>query len=87
MLFETYSKLIPPLLAKIKENTPFDPDSSKAAYNAALRAKVLTCLRGLFPAGTLTNMRIFGNGRFFDTLIHKMLCSNQCDVTEIGKVV
>ena len=40
---------------------------SKVAYTAALRAKVLDCLRGLLPAGALTNMGIYGNGRFFES--------------------
>ena len=85
MLFETYSKLIPVLLAKIEEQTPFDPETSKAAYNAACRAKVLDNLRGLLPTGTLTNIGLYGNGRFFDTLIHKLQCSNLSELQEIGK--
>lgn len=85
MLFETYSKLIPPLMAKIEEKMPHDPNVSKTAYNAALRAKVLDCLRGLLPAGTLTNMGIFGNGRFFEQIIHKLHCSNLAELQEIGK--
>lgn len=85
MLFETYSQSIPILMEKMEEQMPQDPNVSKAAYNAALRAKVLDCLRGLLPAGTLTNMGIFGNGRFFEQLIHKGHCSNLAELQEIGK--
>lgn len=85
MLFETYSKLIPPLTAMIDEKMPKDPNVSKFAYNSALRAKVLDCLRGLLPAGTLTNMGIYGNGRFFDQLIHKLHVSNLVEMKDIGK--
>lgn len=85
MLFETYSKLIPPLTAMIEEKMPKDEAISKAAYTAALRAKVLDCLRGLLPAGTLTNMGIYGNGRFFEQLIHKLHVSNLAEVQDIGK--
>lgn len=85
MLFETYSKLTPTLTAMIESNTPCEPDVSKAAYRAALRAKVLDCLRGLLPAGTLTNMGIYGNGRFFETLIHKVQTNNLVEMQEIGK--
>lgn len=85
MLFETYSKSIPPLTAKIEEQMPYDPSLSKAAYNASVRAKVLDCLRGLLPAGTLTNMGIYGNGRFFDSLIHRLHCSNLAELQDIGK--
>jgi thymidylate synthase ThyX len=85
MLFETYSRLIPPMTIVMEQRFPKDPLISKAAYTAALRAKVLDCLRGLLPAGTLTNMGIYGNGRFFEQLIHKLHCQNLAELQEIGK--
>jgi len=84
-LFETYSRLIPPVTAMLEEKFPKDPDVSKAAYTAALRAKVLDCLRGLLPAGTMTNMGVFGNGRFFEQLIHKLHCENLSEMQELGR--
>lgn len=85
MLFDTYSRLIPPLTALIEQRFPKDPTSSNAAYSAALRAKVLDCLRGLLPASTLTNMGIYGNGRFYESLIHKLNCQNLAELQDIGK--
>ena len=85
MLFDTYAKLIAPLTAFIEMHFPKDPETSKSAYAAALRAKVLDCLRGLLPASTLTNMGFFGNGRFFEFLIHKLHCNNLAEMQEIGK--
>lgn len=85
MLFETYSKLIPPVTTFIEEKFPKDPAISKIAYAAALRAKVLDCLRGLLPASTLTNMGIFGNGRFYEQLIHKLHVNNLVEIQEIAK--
>lgn len=85
MLFDTYSKLIPPLTAMMEEQFPKDPAISKAAYTAALRAKVLDCLRGILPASTLTNMGVFGNGRFYESLLHKLHCSNLAEMQEIAK--
>ncbi len=84
-LFDTYSKLIPPLTAHIEKDFPKDPDISKTAYAAALRAKVLDCLRGLLPAGALTNMGVFGNGRFFEALIQKLNAHNLAEMQDIGK--
>jgi thymidylate synthase ThyX len=69
----------------IEQRFPKDPSLSKPAYTAALRAKVLDCLRGLLPASTLTNMGIYGNGRFFDQLIHKLNCQNLAELQDIGK--
>ncbi|MBX9745195.1 MAG: FAD-dependent thymidylate synthase [Chlamydiales bacterium] len=84
-LFETYGKLIPPLTAQIEQTFPKDPTISTAAYTAALRAKVLDCLRGLLPASALTNMGVFGNGRFFESLIQKLQYHNLVEMQEIGK--
>ncbi len=85
MLFETYSKLIPPLTEQMEEKFPKDEDTSKAAYTAALRAKVLDCLRGLLPASTLTNMGVYGNGRFFETLIKKLHSNNLAELQDVGQ--
>lgn len=85
MLFDTYSKLIPPLTQLFEEKYPYDPNTSKTAYTASLRAKVLDCLRGLLPAGALTNMGIFGNGRFFEQMMHKLHCNNLAEIQDIGK--
>ncbi|MEX1012309.1 MAG: FAD-dependent thymidylate synthase [Waddliaceae bacterium] len=83
-LFDTYSELIPPLTEMIEEKMPQEPGTSQVAYKASLRAKVLDCLRGLLPAGTLTNMGIYGNGRFYDSLIHKLRCNNLAELQQIG---
>jgi thymidylate synthase ThyX len=85
MLFETYSRLIPLLSALFEQQMPKDPAISKGAYAASLRAKVLDCLRGLLPAGALTNMGVFGNGRFFEHLLQKMNCHPLAEVQEMGK--
>lgn len=84
-LFDTYSKLIPPLTEHIEKGFPKDPTISKTAYAAALRAKVLDCLRGLLPASALTNMGVFGNGRFYESLLQKLNCHNLAEMQEIGK--
>lgn len=85
MLFDTYSRLVKALTEIFEAKMPKEPNVSQAAYTAALRAKVLDCLRGLLPAGTLTNMGVYGNGRFFDSLIHNLHCHNLAEMQEIGK--
>ncbi len=85
MLFDTYSSLIPKLTDEIGKTFPHDPTISKGAYNAALRAKVLDCLRGLLPASTLTNMGVFGNGRFFETLLQKLSVNNLTELSTLSK--
>lgn len=84
-LFDTYSKLIPPLTAIIEQKFPKENQVSKIAYTAALRAKVLDCLRGLLPASTLTNIGLFGNGRFFEKTIQQLTAHNLAELQELGK--
>lgn len=84
-LFETYSKLIPPLTELMEKKLPRDPAITNVAYAAATRAKVLDCLRGLLPASALTNMGVYGNGRFFESLLQKFNCSRLAEIEEIGK--
>jgi thymidylate synthase ThyX len=84
-LFETYSQLIPPLTELMEKRFPKEHDVSKVAYTAALRARVLDALRGLLPASALTNMGVYGNGRFFEQLIQKLNCHNLVEMQDLGK--
>ncbi|MCP5503960.1 MAG: FAD-dependent thymidylate synthase [Chlamydiales bacterium] len=84
-LFEVYGRLIPPLAEQMEKDFPKEHDVSKVAYTAALRAKVLDCLRGLLPASALTNMGVYGNGRFFETLVQKLNCHNLSELQEIAR--
>lgn len=83
-LFETYSKLSEPLTEHIRKNFPQEEGTADGAYNAALRAKVLDCLRGLLPASTLTNMGLFGNGRFFEGLLASLATEPLNELQEIA---
>jgi thymidylate synthase ThyX len=71
-LFKTYSELIEPLTQAIRERFPLEEGETDRAWKSATRAKALDMLRGLLPAGTLTNLGLFGNGRAFEYLITKM---------------
>ena len=84
-LFEVYGELIPELTEIMEEKFPNDQGASRPAYVAAIRAKVLDCLRGLLPASTLTNMGFFGNGRFCEGLMQKLHCESLSELQEIGK--
>jgi thymidylate synthase ThyX len=71
-LFVAYSRLLEPLTQSIRDRFPLDEGESDRAWKSATRAKALDLLRGLLPAGTLTNAGLFGNGRAFEYLITKM---------------
>jgi thymidylate synthase ThyX len=71
-LFDAYSRLIDPVTQAIRERFPLEEGETDRAWKSATRAKALDLLRGLLPAGTLTNLGLFGNGRAFEYLITKL---------------
>jgi thymidylate synthase ThyX len=73
-----------------KKEVPFheltDDNKKKratAAYNSSVRAKACDALRGFLPASTLTNLGLFGNGRFFQGLLTKLY---SCHLTEMQTI-
>ena len=71
-LFETFGELMETVLARVRDQFPLEPGETERAWKSATRAKALDLLRGLLPAGTLTNLGLYGNGRAFEYLITKM---------------
>lgn len=84
-LFDTYTGMIPPLTEYMEARFPKEEETSKAAYATAIRTKVLDCLRGLLPASTLTNLGLFGNGRYFENLLQRMNSNNLAELQDIGR--
>ncbi len=71
-LFAAYSGMVEPVTEAIRARYAIEPGETERAWKSATRAKALDLLRGLLPAGTLTNLGLFGNGRAFEYLITKM---------------
>ena len=71
-LFDTYVSLFEPVSVHVRNWMPRETGMSEGSYNRSVRAKVFDVIRGLLPASTLTNMGIFGNGRFFEALLSKL---------------
>ena len=71
-LFETYVALTDPVREEVRKRLPRDPKSPAEAYERSVRAQGFDLIRGLLPAATLTNMGVFGNGRFFESLITRL---------------
>ena len=74
-LFDTYSSLVEPVTKAVRERFPQEDGETDRAWKSATRAKALDLLRGLLPAGTHTNLGLFGNGRAFEYLITKLAAS------------
>jgi thymidylate synthase ThyX len=71
-LFGVYSSMVEPVTEAIRTRFPIEAGETDRAWKSATRAKALDLLRGLLPAGALTNLGLFGNGRAFEYLITKL---------------
>lgn len=86
-LFETYVDLLPRVLAGLRItyhsmlNSPNSTKEMKEAWERTIKAKAFDLIRGLLPASTLTNVGLYGNGRFFENLVMKM---NSLGYTELA---
>lgn len=64
-------------------------DAEKTAFNRTftfdVRTKTCDTLRCLLPAATLTNVGMFGNGRFYQYLLSHLYSSDITEFQEIGK--
>ena len=84
-LFETYVSFTEPIREHVRKLMPRDPEISQAAYERSVIARAYDIIRGLLPASTLTNMGVFGNGRFFETLITKLRSAPFGELNQIAK--
>lgn len=73
LLFSTYSEIIGPYTDYIKELYPQDEDETEFSFDRSRRAKTFDDVRDLLPFSTITNLGLYGNGRFFEYLINKLL--------------
>jgi thymidylate synthase ThyX len=94
-LFTAYAELLPPLLERVRAEHPPEAGETERAWRSATRARALDLLRGLLPAGALTNLGLYGNGRAFEYLLTKLAASElpECRVlagemhTELSQVI
>jgi thymidylate synthase ThyX len=71
-MFDTYRELFPILTEFVQSRTPPRQSISPLAHRQAVRATCLDALRGLLPAGSLSNVGIYGSGQGYEQLLLRM---------------
>jgi thymidylate synthase ThyX len=71
-MFDTYGGLLDEAQAWLVARHPRHPDDSDFVHRQAVRAKGLDALRGLLPAGSLSNVGIYGTGQSYEMLLVRM---------------
>ncbi|MHB8457731.1 MAG: FAD-dependent thymidylate synthase, partial [Acidimicrobiales bacterium] len=71
-MFDTYGRLMPELQEFVQRRSPIGEGVSAFAHRSAVRATCLDALRGLLPAGSLSNVGIYGTGQSYEQLLLRM---------------
>ena len=71
-MFDTYGQLLPELQGFVHKSSPAPEGASALAHRQAVRARCLDALRGLLPAGSLSNVGIYGSGQSWELLLLRM---------------
>src|SRR5664280_587333 len=71
-MFDTYGELLIEAQAWLTERHPRQTGDSDFVHRQAVRAKGLDALRGLLPAGSLSNVGIYGTGQSYEMLLVRM---------------
>ncbi|HEY7947359.1 MAG TPA: FAD-dependent thymidylate synthase [Acidimicrobiales bacterium] len=71
-MFDTYATLLPELQTFLGRRFPRQPGDSDFVHRQSIRAKALDALRGLLPAGSLSNVGIYGTGQSYEMLLLRM---------------
>jgi thymidylate synthase ThyX len=69
-LFDTYCELIPAMVLHLDKTVPAEEDAG--ARKRALRALALDLVRGLLPAGTVSNVGVFASPQALEQLVMRL---------------
>ena len=71
-MFDTYGELLAEAAGLLRGAPSTPAGDSDFVYRQAVRAKALDALRGLLPAGSLSNVGIYGTGQSYEKLLMRM---------------
>lgn len=71
-MFDTYGELLGPLQAFLARRHQRPGGVSELAWRNSVRARALDSLRGLLPAGSLSNVGITGSGQAYERLVMRL---------------
>jgi len=86
-MFETYGELLPSITAWLARRYPRQGDEPELPHRQAIRAKGLDALRGLLPAGSLSNVGIYGSAQAYERLVMRMRADPLPEARRYGELV
>ena len=87
-MFDTYAELLPAVEDHLVQRHPEARSGvSPIAYRRSVRARALDTLRGLLPAGSLSNVGVYGSGQAYEQLLLRMAVHPLPEVRAYGELV
>ncbi len=71
-LFEGYAELLAGMQDHFRRLVPKAPQDSDFVYRSAIKAKALDAVRGVLPAGALSNVGVYGSGQAYEALVLRL---------------
>jgi thymidylate synthase ThyX len=71
-LFEVYAELSARMGEWFRATIDREPDVSDFVWRTSIKAKALDAVRGVLPAGSLSNVGIYGSGQGFEALLLRL---------------
>ncbi|MEZ5237032.1 MAG: FAD-dependent thymidylate synthase [Acidimicrobiia bacterium] len=71
-LFEVYAELLGAMQEHFRRLVPKEAHDSDFVYRSAIRAKALDAVRGVLPAGALSNVGVYGSGQAYEALVLRL---------------
>ncbi|HWD23824.1 MAG TPA: FAD-dependent thymidylate synthase, partial [Acidimicrobiales bacterium] len=86
-MFDTYGELMPQLVEYLRRSLPKPEEVSDVAYRQSIRARALDALRGLLPAGSLSNVGIYGSGQSYEMLLLRLRAHPLPEARQYGEMM
>ncbi len=71
-LFELYGDLLGRMQEWFRAEVPKRPGDSDFVYRTSIKAKALDAVRGVLPAGALSNVGVYGSGQAYEALVLRL---------------
>lgn len=86
-MFDTYGSLLPTLTTWLGQRFPRKPGEAEIPHRSAIRAKALDVLRGLLPAGSLSNIGAYGSAQSYEHLVMRLRSHALPEARTYGELV
>jgi thymidylate synthase ThyX len=86
-IFDNYSLALKNVISYLNANYDKPKGDSDFVWRQAIKAKALDVTRGMLPAGSLSNVGIYGSGQSFELLILKLRASLLPEANYYAKMI